>query len=115
MFFDQRQQAVEARIQTILQRSAALRGQLVSDAVVLKSPLALADRVRYGWSWLAAHPQWLAAGVAVLALTRPRRAVWLAARGWTLWRLWRRLQPWRATLQPLLGPLLSPLVAHLRR
>ena len=113
MFFDARQQALAERRQQLQRRSAVLRGRLADDAEVLRTPLALADQVRQGWRWLMAHPQWLGVGVAVLAIWRPGRIGWLAARLWAGWRLWQRLHRWRHRLSPValqvLGAVTGPL------
>lgn len=113
MFFDRQQHQLQLRCQQLQQRSAGLRLQLAHDARVLQAPLALADQVRDSWRWLRSHPQWLAAATGVLVLLRPRRALRLARRLWTGWRLWQRLQRWRATLGPLLPPALQGLTARL--
>ena len=102
MFFDQQHRVLAQRQQQLLDRSALLRRRLGQDAQVLQTPLALADQVRSGWHWLQAHPQWLAVGVAVLVVWRPRRVFRLAGRLWAGWRLWRRVQRWRASAGPLL-------------
>ena len=75
----------------LVARSHALRARLASEALTLQRPLALADRVRGGLHWLAAHPQWIAAVVALPVLLRPRRALGWALKMWSGWRLWRRL------------------------
>ena len=116
MFFDAQQQALAARGRQLQARSAALRTQLAADVHLLRPPLALADQVRRGWHWLKAHPQWVGAGVAVLAVWRPRRLPWLAGRLWAGWRLWRRLHHWRSHLAPRaaqwLGAVKGPLAAR---
>ncbi len=80
------------RQQSLLLRSAELRGQLARDAMVWQPPLALADRVHAGWRWLRAHPEGPLAAVAVLLVLRPRRALRWGWRLWSGWRLWQRLQ-----------------------
>jgi hypothetical protein len=102
MFFDRQQQALAQRQQQLQTRNAVLRQRLGQDVQALRAPLALADQVRSGWRWLQVRPQWLAVGVTVLMVWRPRRAWRLAGRLWAGWRLWRRLQRWSASLAPLL-------------
>ncbi len=104
MLFNQQQQALAQRRQQLLDRSAVLRQRLGQDALALRGPLALADQVRSGWRWLQAHPQWAGLGMVLLAVWRPRRVVRLGGRLWAGWRLWQRLQRWRARVGPLLPP-----------
>jgi len=104
MFFKLQHQAVDKRRQQLLARNAVLRQRLGQDAQALRTPLALADQVRGGWRWLQAHPQWLGLGVALLVVWRPRRMLRLGGRLWAGWRLWQRLQRWRAHVGPLLPP-----------
>lgn len=102
MFFDQQQQVLAQRQQQLLDRSALLRRRLGHDAQALQAPLALADQVGAGWRWLKAHPEWVGLGTLLLVVWRPRRVFRLAARLWAGWRLWRRVQRWRAAAGPLL-------------
>ena len=74
--------ALLERQHRLLLRSTELRGRLAADAVVLRRPLALADRVREGWRWLRAHPEVPLAALVVVAVLRPRRAWrWGCGRG----------------------------------
>lgn len=82
------------RQQRLLARSAALRAGLGADLSALQAPLALADQARDAVGWLKRHRELLIAGAALIALLRPRRTLRWAARGWGLWRVARRLQPW---------------------
>ena len=104
MFFNQQQQALVQRRQQLLARNAVLRQRLGRDAQALRGPLALADQLRNGWRWLQANPQWVGLGVVVLIVWRPRRVFRLGGRLWAGWRLWQRLQRWRASVGPLLPP-----------
>lgn len=83
----------QQRRQELLIRSHALRLRIGQDAQALQRPLALADKVHHGFRWLWAHPEWLAAGVLVPVLLRPRRAASLALKLLWGWRTWRRLRP----------------------
>ena len=76
----------------LLVRSDELRQRLGQQALVLRNPLALADKIRNGYHWLMAHPQLLLLPVAVTVALRPRRVVGWALRAWWGWRLWRRVQ-----------------------
>lgn len=83
---------IEVRRARLLARSDALRGQLGQQSQALQHPLALADRARNGFAWLKAHPQWVAALVAVPVLLRPRRALAWALKLWWGWKLLRRVR-----------------------
>lgn len=50
------------------------------------------DRARGFGRKLRANPLWVVAGVALLVILRPRKALGLAATGLTLWRNWRTLR-----------------------
>ena len=82
------------RRQRLLLRSAALRDSLAEQSAVLGPPLAAADRVQAGGRWLYRQRGWVAGGVVVVLVLRPRRAWRLLSAGWWLWRRMRRLQPW---------------------
>lgn len=82
------------RRQRLLLRSAALRDSLAEQSAVLETPLAAADRAHAGARWLYRQRGWLAGGVVVVLVLRPRRAWRLLSAGWWLWRRARRLQPW---------------------
>lgn len=85
------------RRQRLLARSAELRLQLVQQSRVIERPLVWADRAQALWQWAQTRRGPLLAGgvalTAVLLLRRPRRAVGLAAKLWSLWRLARRAAP----------------------
>jgi len=76
-------------------RSAELRVQLANDALALRKPIALADRVYLGYLWLRERPHWLLGGAggmaAVLALLKPRRLLRWTGSGLWAWRLLNRL------------------------
>ena len=89
---DPRQLELELRRQHLQLRSALLRDRLVQQLQPLAAPLAIADAVREAWRWLQQRPLVPLAGVAVLALLRPRRVLRWASRLWAAWGLLRRLQ-----------------------
>ena len=99
------------RRQRLLLRSAALRGALAEQSVALESPLAAADRVQAGARWLYRQRGWVAGGLVVVLVLRPRRAWRVARFGWWLWRTARRAQPWLVAA----GLTAPPNVAHGRR
>lgn len=88
----ERELALRLRQHELLGRSAALRVRLATEAAVLQGPLTLADRVRDGWHWLRAHPEWPLGAAVVLVVLRPRRTLRLALRLWSLWGLVRQVQ-----------------------
>ena len=85
-----------ARRDQLRLRSALLREQIAQRAQTLRPALRLADRARAGAGWARRHPAWLAAaGGAALGVlaTRPKRALALALRAWSAWRVLRRFKP----------------------
>ena len=56
----------------------------------IESALSWVDAVQNGLGEARRHPLLLLAGVALLVALRPRRAMKLAASGWSLWRLYLR-------------------------
>lgn len=86
------QAEIQSRRTRLLARSGGLRSQLAQEAQALERPLALADSARGALQWLAAHPQWLIAVIALPAVLRPRRAVAWALKLWGGWRLWRKVR-----------------------
>jgi hypothetical protein len=78
-------------------KSAEQRGAMVAAAMQLAPAFAVADGLRDAWRWLRRNPEWLAGGIAVLLVVRPR-AVWrLAQRSLFAWQVWRKLREWRAS------------------
>ena len=96
------------RRQRLLLRSAALRNALAAQSVALEAPLAAADRVHAGARWLYRQRGWVAGGVVVVLVLRPRRAWRVARLGWWLWRTARQVQPWLVAA----GLTAPPNVAH---
>jgi len=82
------------RRQRVLMRSAALRASLAEQSLVLQAPLAVADVVRDAGRWLYRERGWVAGGIVVVLVVRPRRAWRVLRFGWWLWRSARRVQPW---------------------
>ena len=80
------------RQMALVLRSAELRVDLATQGSRLQAPLAVADRVREGFSWLRTHPEAPLAAAVVLAALRPRRVLRWGMRLWWGWRNWRRLQ-----------------------
>jgi hypothetical protein len=76
-------------------QAAAERERLAADARSLRPYVAFVDRVRRTGQVLRAHPEWVAAGVAVLFIWKPRRVLRAGPR---LWAAWRALQSVRRVL-----------------
>lgn len=79
------------------------RALLVSHAGAEREALgAFIDRTDTASRWMETamrliaeakqHPAWIAAGAGLLLALRPRRALGWAAKGWTLYQLYRRGQ-----------------------
>lgn len=77
-------------------RSAELRVAIAYEARPLAAPMALADRAvavaKGARDWAAANPLAIVAGLAAVAVARPKRAWRWARRGWSVWRLVRLAQ-----------------------
>lgn len=80
------------RQQRLLARSALLRESLASQSGVLQRPLALADRVAQGLQWLYKRPQWSAAAITVLVVTKPSRILIWGSRMWWVWKSVQKVQ-----------------------
>lgn len=87
-----RADALRQRQLHLLLRSDRLRQRLGEQAQVLQQPLAWADRAQAAWHWMRAHPGWPVAGVAVLLVLRPRRALHWGPRLIWAWKALRRVQ-----------------------
>lgn len=86
----ERVRALELRRQQLQARSAELRHALSEQAQPLAAPLAWVDRARDAWAWLGRHPEVPLAGVAVLVVLRPSRALRWASRLWWAWGVFDR-------------------------
>lgn len=87
----------------LLERIAMQRQQLGVQAQPLVRHLARADQAvslgRASLDWLKAHPEAVAASVALLFIRKPLRYLRWAGKGW---RLWRHLHRGRSLLYRLL-------------
>ena len=80
------------RQERALWRSAQLRRDLAQHAQPLIAPLAQADRVRGGVSWLFRHPLMLAALAAGFVALVPRKALSKVSSLWSLWCTFQRIR-----------------------
>lgn len=93
---------LQLRQQRLLIRSTELRLQLRSDFQSLQRPAAWADQIKTRLLWLYQHPQWPAAGLALLLVLKPRRVLAWSGKLWWLWKSARLLRHWRDALQAYL-------------
>ena len=89
---------VRLRQQLLLIRSTELRQTLRRDLQSLQRPAAWVDSLRTAMAWLYLHPQWPAAGLALLLVLRPRRFLAWGGKLWWLWKSTRQLRHWRDAL-----------------
>jgi hypothetical protein len=69
--------------------AAAQRDAVARDFRPMERPLAVADSVIAGVQYLRAHPGFVVAGLAVLVVLRPRRALTWVSRSFAAWRTYR--------------------------
>lgn len=98
---------MRARLIALRERRALLAARAESERARLGGYVAHADaalawveRGRSAVQEAARHPWLLAAGVLVLFALRPKRVLRLAASGWSLWQVVRRLQRWWSSVAP---------------
>lgn len=89
---------VRLRQQLLLIRSTELRTSLSNSVQGLQRPAALLDQLNAGLVWLYQHPQWPAAGLALLLILKPRRFVAWTGKLWWLWKSARQLRSLRDAL-----------------
>lgn len=90
---------MNSRLLELATRHGALRARideqrrtLAQHAGPLAAALEKGDAALQGVDWLKRHPAAVGAGVALLALARPRRAWRWAQRSFLLWRGWQALK-----------------------
>jgi YqjK-like protein len=80
------------RRERLVRRSAHLRDATAAELRALQPALSWADRIQDAWLWLRANPLAAAAGVAALAVWRPRRVLGWGLRAWSAWKLVQRVR-----------------------
>jgi len=75
--------------QRLLLRSADLRDRMGAHAGGLVPLFAGVDRLREAGAALRRHPEWVAGGIVVLVVVRPRFVWKWAQRGIVGWRIWK--------------------------
>ncbi|MDH4051323.1 MAG: YqjK-like family protein [Rubrivivax sp.] len=93
-----RREALVARREQLLARSAMLRNETALRARAFEGPLSWADWALQSMAWLRHNPAWPAGAVGLLAVVRPRRVWRWTRRGFAAWRLWRRARPYASLL-----------------
>lgn len=95
-----RARVLARRRERLVQRSTALRRHAEVEVVGLQGIFTWVDRAQDAWHWLRANPLAVAGTVGALALWRPRRALGLGLRAWSMWRLVRRAMALRSAFMP---------------
>lgn len=75
------------RRERLVRRSAHLRGTVATELQALQPAFSWADRIQDAWRWLRANPLVAVAGVAAVAVWRPRRVLGWGLRAWSAWKL----------------------------
>lgn len=75
--------------QRLLLRSDDLRDQMGTHAQGLAPVFVAVDRLREAGAAVSRHPEWIAAGMVVLVVVRPRFAWRWVQRGIVGWRIWK--------------------------
>lgn len=75
--------------QRLLVRSADLRDRMGMHAQGLVPVFVAVDRLREAGAAARRHPEWVAAGIIVLVVVRPRFAWRWVQRGIVGWRIWK--------------------------
>lgn len=97
-----RQLELALRRQSLQLRCAEQRDALARSAKRLAPVFAATDALRNAVDYLKAHPQWVAALVAVTLVWRPWRVLRWGRRAYLAWRSWRRIRGWlERTLPPV--------------
>lgn len=90
----ERRDALVARREYLLARSALLRGEFALRSQSLQVPLAWGDRLVQATRWLRENPAWCVGAFGALILVKPRRAWRWGRKGLFVWRAWRRARPY---------------------
>jgi len=100
-------------------RAEAERNEIVSHLARIDATLDTADRarerLRESLQWARDKAPLLSVALLVLLVTRPRRALRLAQRGWVAWMLVRRLRgKGGSALNPAVASVLLRLISRVR-
>jgi hypothetical protein len=84
--------ALAGRRARLVVRAQAERETMAALLARTDGAASLVRTARRALDQAGRHPLIVVAGVALLVALRPRRAITWLARGWSLWRLYRRAQ-----------------------
>jgi hypothetical protein len=85
-----------------LQLEAAAQRVMILQALESAVPaFGIAEKVRSGWRWAKAHPEWMAGIGVALLVARPRAFFRWARRGFFVWRTLRKLRSAVESLLPV--------------
>jgi hypothetical protein len=89
------------RLIALRERRAGLVARAGAEREAIAALLARTDAVSRWFdigieagAELRRHPAWIAAGVGVLFVLRPKRVLKWVASGWSLWRVYRGARAW---------------------
>lgn len=83
----------------LVEQAEMQRRTLSQDIEPWRTPLAFVDQGLDGLRYVRRHPEWIAGGLILLAMLRPRRFVKWLGRGWVSWRVAHKLSNMYATVQ----------------
>jgi hypothetical protein len=83
---------IALRRERLIAQAAQQRATLAQTVRTWRAPLVLADQGLMALRYLKQHPAWLAGGVAVIVMLRPRGARKWLGRAWLAWKMARRLR-----------------------
>lgn len=99
---DSTREALIARRERLLARSAQLRVDLMLQSGTVRRPLGWADQAREGWHWVQEHRHWMLGGAALILALRPGRTLSLGGRALAMWQFWQRTRPmWMRLLRTI--------------
>jgi hypothetical protein len=99
-----RKQKLQEHRLTLLARSQQQRQDLIWQAAQIHHELRFVELGVRAASALRAKPIYIAIAVAGLLIIKPKRALSLAQKGISAWRMWQRFSP---ILTPFLAPLIQ--------
>ena len=71
----------------LVRQAANQRMELTETYEALRMPLTVADKGLHAVRYLVQHPLLVAGAVALTAVARPRRWLFILENGWLVWRL----------------------------
>jgi hypothetical protein len=83
---------IALRRERLIAQAAQQRTALAQSVQPWRTPLALADQGLVALRYLKQHPAWVAGGVAVVVMLRPRAVGKWVGRVWLLWKMVHRLR-----------------------